>query len=295
MSTRELSSPPSLTRLYPRAVAGAGRSVLGRLPGLGRDGHELPDSELALPEVEIDRAHVADYCRACGFRLRDELPLTYPHLIAFPLSMQLMTDSDFPFPVIGLVHVENRIEQQRPLRADERPAVRVWTEGPRPHDKGTQFDVRAQASVDGTPVWDSTSTYLRREGGGGSGGGSDSGKGKREDAEPPRPGAIWEVPGDIGRRYAAVSGDRNPIHLHPISARLFGMPKPIAHGMWLKARCLAALEGVLPPRCTVQVRFKLPVQLPARVAFSSHAAGEGREFGLHDARSGKPHLTGTVR
>ena len=77
------------------------------------------------------------------------------------------------------------------------------------------------------------------------------------------------MPGDIGRRYAAVSGDRNPIHLHGLSARLFGQQGAIAHGMWTKARCLAALQGHLPEAFTVEVAFKLPVRLPAKVAFAS--------------------------
>ena len=44
-------------------------------------------------------------------------------------------------------------------------------------------------------------------------GGSSKKKAKRD--APPRATAQWKVPGDIGRRYADVSGDRNPIHLHP--------------------------------------------------------------------------------
>ena len=62
-----------------------------------------------------------------------------------------------------------------------------------------------------------------------------------------------------------MSGDINPIHMHPLSARLFGFPKPIAHGMWLKARCLAALEGQLPDALHGRRAFKLPLLLPAKV------------------------------
>ena len=77
--------------------------------------------------------------------------------------------------------------------------------------------------------------------------------------------AHWRVPGDLGRRYAAVSGDRNPIHLHALSAKAFGFPRAIAHGMWTKARCLAALR--LPDALTAEVRFKQPILLPSTVTF----------------------------
>jgi acyl dehydratase len=290
MSVRELSSAPSLSVVYPKAVAGAGRAALRRLPGLGGGERELPDLELSLPDVEIDRDRLAEYDHVCGFVLRDELPPTYPHVIAFPLSMQLMTDSEFPFAVIGLVHVRNRIEQLRPIRADDKLAVRVRTDDLRPHDRGTQFDLVAEARAGDEVAWRSRSTYLHREGGGG--GGSKDGD---ERPEPPRADAVWKLPGDIGRRYAGVSGDRNPIHLRKLSARLFGMPRPIAHGMWLKARCLAALEGHLPEAYEVDVRFKLPVFIPGKVSFASWTQDGARGFALHDGHNEKPHLSGEVR
>ena len=100
------------------------------------------------------------------------------------------------------------------------------------------------------------------------------------------------MPGDIGRRYAEVSGDRNPIHLHPLTARLFGFPRAIAHGMWTKAHALAAFEGRLPSAFTVDVRFKQPVLLPAKAAFTSWATARAGRSSCGAAS--KPHLEGTI-
>jgi MaoC like domain len=280
---RELSSSPSLAVLYPKAMAGAALPLVRKLPGIGSPSAELPDTELVLGDVEIDRDRLADYCRVCTFEIRDTLPATYPHVLAFPLHMELMADTSFPFPMVGLVHIANRIELRRPIGADERLTLRVSTVDLRPHDRGRQFDIVAEADAGGETVWASRSTYLHREG---SGGGSSSSS--KERAAPPPPTATFNVPDDIGRRYAAVSGDRNPIHMHPLTAKVFGMPRAIAHGMWTKARCLALLD--LPGAYTVEVDFKLPLLLPARVAFS----GDSRSFALHDAKSGKPHLAGRV-
>jgi acyl dehydratase len=288
---QELSSQPSMRALYSKAVLGAGRSALGRLPGLGGGEPELPDTQLRLTDVEVDRDHVAEYDRVCGFRLRDVLPPTYPHVIAFPLSMRLMTSGEFPFPVIGMVHIRNRIEVARPIDARERLAVRVWTEDLRPHDKGMQFEMRAELSAGDEVAWRSWSTYLRR-GAGGNGSSSDGSSDDRR--EPPRAQAQWKVPGDIGRQYAGVSGDSNPIHMHGLTARLFGMPKPIAHGMWMKARCLAALEGHLPDALKADVSFKLPLFIPGKASFASWPERGGRGFALHDRDNEKPHLTGTA-
>jgi acyl dehydratase len=281
MSRKELSSPPSLTALYPRAVA---VPLLRKVPGLGTS-RELPDTELEVRDVSTDLDHLSDYTEVCGFDRMDRLPATYPHIVAFPLAMRIMAERTFPFPVLGLVHIGNEITQYRPVSPDEALSVSVRAQDLEPHDRGTQFTMAAEARVGDELVWDSRNVYLHRSGK--SGGGGD--KKERDEAAPVQ--AHWRVPGDIGRRYGAVSGDRNPIHLHGWSAKLFGMPRPIAHGMWLKARCLAELETTLPDAFSVDVRFKLPLFLPAQVAFG---VGDGGGFEVRDASSGKPHLSGTI-
>jgi acyl dehydratase len=92
-----------------------------------------------------------------------------------------------------------------------------------------------------------------------------------------------------------VSGDLNPIHIHQLTARLFGFRSAIAHGMWTKARCLAALEPRLPDRFRVDVAFRKPILLPATVQFASAGEPDGAiRFGVRDAALGTPHLDGLV-
>ena len=249
---------------------------------------EPPDRVLERT-VTVDRAQLAAYDRVCGFALGDALPATYPHVLAFPLAMELMAARDFPFGVLGIVHVANQIEQLRPLDAGEPLDLRVRAENLAAHPRGRTIDLVAEAGAGGTVAWRDRSTYLHRERAA-----RKEGEAPRKRTEPPPAGAEWRVPGDIGRRYAAVSGDRNPIHLSGLSARVLGQPRAIAHGMWTMARCLAALQGTLPPAYTVEVAFKRPLLLPATVAFASWIEDVERRFALHDARSGRPHLTGAV-
>ncbi|MGW4521186.1 MaoC family dehydratase [Amycolatopsis sp. NPDC004378] len=273
MVIRELDSTPSLATLYPKALL-----------GLRKTGSSLPDTELVRTGVVVDPAHLAAYNTVCGFRLSDELPATYPHMLAFPLQMALMTEPAFPFPLLGMVHVANRITQHRPLRLGEPLTMRVRAENLRAHEKGRQFDVVSEAWSGDDLVWADVSTYLRR--------GSSGSSARREQLAPPTPDAIWRIPGDIGRRYAEVSGDRNPIHLHPLTAKLFGFPRAIAHGMWTKAHALAAFEGRLPSAFTIDVKFKQPVLLPAKAGFTSWSTPEGWAFELWS--KAKPHLEGTI-
>ena len=302
----QLDSRPSLTALYARAVGGFGMStarrlpVLGALPGLSllpgleRRSDTLPEIELELSGAEIDARHLHRYQQVCGFELSDRLPITYPHLLAFPLSMQLMTRPSFPFSVIGMVHIENRITQHRPLLVSEALDLRVWAQDLRGHHRGTQFDICAEIRAGSAVVWESQSTYLRF---GEQRSGQRRASTDTQQSGPPEPDMerAWEVPDDIGRRYGEISGDRNPIHMHPLAARVFGMPRAIAHGMWVKARCLAALEGHEPGAVTVQASFKSPLLLPSRVLFCSWAQQGERHFAVRDADGGKPHLSGRLQ
>lgn len=295
-----MSGSPDVRRLHssPAALPIYGRALLGALPGAGRlpfvsgGGGEMPELALELEAATIDPGRLAEYCRVCGFTVRDRLPATYPHILAFPLHMALITDPAFPFPAMGLVHLENSITQHRPIGSSESLELHVAVGALEPHPKGQVFPLVTRARSGSEAVWESRSLTLRRgrgEAGGGPGVVSPAG----EEGEL-RTEATWSLPGDLGRRYAAVSGDRNPIHLYGLTAKAFGFPRQIAHGMWTKARCLAALESRLPDSFTVAVAFKRPLLLPSRVELLTSPPGERIAFEVRSARDGSPHLRGTV-
>lgn len=306
MATRTLSGPPSILPLYARAAAPLlpGASLLPFVPGRGK---QIPELELELPGVRPEPAAVAAYAKVCGFALRDSLPPTYPQVLAFPLQMAVMADGSFPFGAIGLVHLENRIEQRRPLGSEEELTIHVRPTALRPHPKGQTFTLQTVVFADDEVAWSAESTMLRR------------GKsptdvdvavvpGKRDevrhqgdagfeavDIDAPAE-ATWRLGGDLGRRYGAVSGDRNPIHMHALTAKPLGFPAAIAHGMWTKARCLAALEGQLPDALAVEVRFRKPILLPTTVEFASEEREGGAiAFAVRDQAKKTPHLDGLMR
>jgi len=202
-----------------------------------------------------------------------------------------MADGGFPFGAVGFVHVENRIEQHCRLGLGEKMTIRVRPTKLQPHPKGRAFSLLTEVTIGGQKAWESVSTMLRR-------GGGEKPPGSKRDDEAGKPelttNAEWLLGGDLGRRYAAVSGDRNPIHVHSLTAKPLGFPGAIAHGMWTKARCLAALESRLPDAFTVDVRFRKPILLPGRVEFLSDAAGREIRFAVRDAKKQTPHLDGRV-
>jgi hypothetical protein len=200
-----------------------------------------------------------------------------------------MADGRFPFGAVGLVHVSNRIVQHRRIGLDEELKLVVRPTELRPHPRGQTFGLLTEAWTGRQKAWESTSTMLRR------GKGEEGAPREPEPAEAElAPSAEWKLGGDLGRRYGAVSGDRNPIHMHSLTAKPLGFPSAIAHGMWTKARCLAALESRLPDAFEVDVRFRKPIRLPGRVEFSSGGEGEWIAFAVRDAKREIPHLDGRL-
>lgn len=263
----------------------------------GRPGATLPADRPHLPAAPTAPAPLAAYRTLCGFAESGPLPLTYPHVLAFPLAMRLMTGRSFPLPVTGLVHTWIEITAHRTLRSTDPLELTVYAQALTPHRRGTEATMVTEARLAGELVWESRSGYLSRHA---PGPGTDTGTGPgASTGTPPAPAAAtpgpplpavteWRLPADLGRRYGAASGDRNPIHLYPLTARLFGFPRAIAHGMWTVARCLA--EAPQPHLIrSVRADFKAPVLLPGTVTYAS----DGAAFGLR-GDGGRVHLTGTT-
>ncbi|HVX32717.1 MAG TPA: hypothetical protein VHA80_06190, partial [Solirubrobacterales bacterium] len=201
---RKLDAAPAILPLYARAAAPLvpGASLLPFVPG---GGGEIPDIRLQLDEVVADPGALAAYAKVCGFALRDHLPPTYPHVLAFPLHMALMADGSFPFGAVGLVHVANKITQHRRIGTGEALDLRVRATKLVPHPKGKAFDVVTEARSGDQIAWESTSTFLRRGKGDPA---AASGEAFPIVDEDFRASAEWRLDGGLGRRYAAVSGDR---------------------------------------------------------------------------------------
>lgn len=285
MTTVVLPEVPGLGGLYAR---GAGLAVARRV----RSGPSvLPGVSYVVRGVRASSERLTEYQHLLGESASDQLPAGFVHVLAFPVATALMARSDFPLPLVGLVHVANRVSQLRPLSLSDVLEIRASAADLRPHRSGTQVDLVTEVSVDGTLAWRGVSTYLAR-------GVHLEGSAADDDAPtfvPLTPTGRWTLDGDIGRRYAAVSGDRNPIHLSALSAKALGFPRAIAHGMYTASRALADVGAGRGDAFDWSVDFVKPVLLPGTVTVRiARSRSDGFTFAGWDARSGKPHLTGTV-
>ncbi|MCY1273756.1 MaoC like domain protein [compost metagenome] len=281
MSTEwiDLPTPPALPGLFARAAVRRGMR-----------GRQLPGHGLR-SQVRVDPQHLERYRQVCGFADDHLLPPTYPHILAFPLQMALLTEERFPFPLLGLVHLENRIRVVRPLGGLASAEVSVRVDDLQPHAKGVTFSILTQLHDPLGLLWEGDSRVLFR-------GLQIEGAAPSREEEDALPLALldrWDAPEDIGRRYARVSGDYNPIHLSAASAKLFGFPQAIAHGLWNKARSLAALQPQLPRAgYLVEARFRKPVLLPTSLTLLASAPGPDGQFSLV-GKEDLPHMAGNWR
>ena len=289
MPTRTFGKAPATAPLMLKAVLPA-IPVIGGLPGIKHTRGAVPDLVLERKGVATDPKHMEAYAEVCGFSRGDTLPATYPHMTAFALHMALMTDAAFPFAPLGLVHLRNSIIQQRPIGVEELFDISVHAADLRPHPKGSLVDLVSEVSVGGEVVWHEVTTVFARH----EGGAAERTTSSLTGLEAPDGVVHWKLPGDLGRRYGAVSGDRNPIHLYPLTAKAFGFPTNIAHGMWTKARSLSALQNKLPDAFTVDVEFRKPILLPSTVVFGSAPTDDGLTFGVKDARKPLTHVVGRI-
>ncbi|OQQ37807.1 MaoC/PaaZ C-terminal domain-containing protein [Prescottella equi] len=279
-------------REQPGTLDNYARAAFGALPFVKPSGRRsLPTETLTLSGLRVDPDNLAAYAKVCGLRFGDTLPITYPFTLVFPTVMRLLTSREFPFPAIGSVHTDNTIEQLRPISVSEPLDLRVHAENLRPHAKGTQVDLVSEVSVGRELVWRQVSTFLKMH----PTGAPKEAKAEHKDEVPPRPTRTLRVDQKIISRYAAVSGDRNPIHVTSLGAKAFGFPSTIAHGMWSAAAALQPLEGRVADAVTYTVRFGKPIVLPATVNLYADRTAEGWDLSLTNPKKGYPHLSATLR
>jgi hypothetical protein len=286
----EFARAPAIWSMYPKIM-------MSRKPSLVPEGGEVPRIEARLGKVVIDRKHLAAYSEICGAATGGTLPIAYPHILAMPLHLAMLGAEAFPVKLFGLVHVHNRIAMREPLSADEPAEIRSWIEGHRESERGQEFDLHTEYVVAGEPRWDETCTFLARRRAPAGAGAKTT---QSTSADMPDATAVktssFRAPAGLGRRYGFISGDVNPSHMSDLTAKAFGFPRAIAHGMWSMARLASDFEPAqFDGGCELSVNFKLPIYMPAWLTLQRWAIDNGSGFALRDSQGDKPHLAGTLK
>lgn len=245
--------------------------------------------------ISISQAWHDTYARLTGHAETGVMPPCAPQVLAADLHRKILADARFPLPVLGMVHVENRIDELRLLPATASLRLRAMLANTVHSDRGIELDIQTEAFHQGHLAWRSVLRALIRKKGGAPG----SSKKKRTPIEAGLPPQDWKASStlslqeDLGRRYAVVAGDANPIHLHAWAAKPFGFSKAIVHGMWTLARAVHESHPLLPTRPrSIHARFLRPVYLPSKVVVSAARAelDGGTSIEVVPPRPGVAHM-----
>jgi len=284
MKIIEVKRLPNSVSMYVRAMQSSSKR-----PGVVE---ALPEVTYVRPSVVLDADAIASYSRVCGFTRAHEVPITYPQMLAFPLTMGFFGSKYYPWPAMGTVHLGNTVRQLERLHFGDELRIELSTGPLLTHEKGQIFTLLMRALRKDQLVWEGQQLLLRM--------GVRTPRGEPfhsslEANEVQSRQADFFAASGIGRRYGRVSGDINPIHLSSLTAKLFGFNRAIAHGMWTKARALATLmprEAI--ERAEAVVEFKAPLFLPAKASLWSTRLESGAIFEVRNAKGTKPHLRGRV-
>lgn len=254
-----LPTPSPLPGLIGRAILKRGDYTLG---------DNLPHIVERKEGVLIDAEHLARYRLLCGFHTDGPLPATYLALLSFTPTLRIMLNKAMPLPVMGQVHLRNRVAVLADFDHNAPLAIEVATGRSNITAAGLEWDIDCSVYAEGVPVWKATATSLHR-----CTTGVPRKRGEKVKFDQYQERQALTIPADLGRQYARLSGDFNPIHLADITANLFGFKQAIIHGMWSKARALAAMQEVLPSSgYSAEVKFVRPIALPSEVQLGINVA-----------------------
>ena len=269
------------------------KALTVRRKGL-KPGNKIPNLKGILPQFKIDEDHLKSYFDACELESNYIMPVLYPHVLASSIYMNLLTHKVFPFGLIGSLHLRNHIIQHRQVNVDEVFDIEVEVIEQRAVKQGMEFDFTISLIIDGTRVWESISTWLTR------------GKfGKDYEATPNADILKTEtdakhfsdlyIPKKIGKKFAKITLDYNPIHISKTLAPLFGMKRDVAHAMWATGQALGRMDTIVYDKpVRIDLAFKGPLFLDNKSSVRTIEKKKALYFDYYCGKNDRPSINGRV-
>jgi acyl dehydratase len=302
-----LKKMPMSLELFSKAAIARGKNLNSILNDTETKHSAIPKLSLHLNNIKLDHKKVKRYAKVCNFKFEEQdIPITYPHVLAFNLHLKLMTHKRFPLPVMGLVHIRNTITAHRTILINESLDLHVFIGESRLTNKGLEFDIHSQVNINNEIVWESITTnlYIIKKAANKAKKAVKNTRQEHDIQSPFRYHQQWSLPENLGRKYARASGDANPIHLHSLFANAFGFKHSITHGMWLKARTTASLKPIIKDKSalTIAVEFKQPTPLNSEIRMNyqekallnSSSQNSDIGFDIRSLDGRKLHMTGSI-
>ena len=284
---REFKEKPSLGPAYFRAFT-PGRSKFSGL-------ENIPRLESKWMQASESAENIQAYRELCGIGNDGNLPVLYPHVLTSSMHIHLITDKRFPASALGAVHSRMHIVQYEPIPDSQKVDLHCRISNARTLKAGLETDIVTTVTADDKRLWQSVATYIFR--------GRKFGKPGEQHPwatfDPLGEASIeaqWHVPADMGKRYAKITGDYNPIHVSRFMAKMFGFKRDIVHGMWCLCRCLAHIQDFSyeqPVR--LDAAFKGPIFMDSGCTMKGHEIDQGYRFDLYNEGNSRPSIVSVLK
>lgn len=283
----QFDSAPTPWRAYSRILTGGRRGL--------KSSSEIPQLRARWSGLRLDRAQLARYRENTLVVNEPDLPIHFPHVLASPLHLTMLSEPEFPLKLLGAVHLRNHSIRYRPVRLEERLDMEACLVGGRCRPQGVELDLDTWLESAGELVWSERTTFLIR-----------SRTSEHDEPSPladifpwsegAEPVVSFRVPPRAGKRFAALTGDYNPIHVSWPLARAFGFKRDLVHGMWGVARAgqgLPELNTDQPVR--IDLSFKGPLYMLHQVEGFAVPCEGGRSVRLFCEGESRPAVEMAIR
>jgi acyl dehydratase len=266
--------------------------------------------------VDTCEASIARFVVATGDdapRWVGSVPPAYAAAALFAVAPAFLTDPQVAAATRSLIHTDQVFTWQRAVPAGEPVDIAGTVTAVR--ERGAVHLVTFAISASGSdgPWLEASSTFLMSPDPAGEAG---------EEPEPPLelrgpmdapdPAPLPEQGSELPPlqvsasrtdlvRYAAASGDLNPIHWDHAAARAAGLPGVVVHGLlmaaWLAAAAGRHAPGVDPLR-SMRVRFRRPLRPAVAARITGRVTGRdesGADLSLALVADGETAVTATAR
>ena len=225
--------------------------------------------------VLLDEQRLSTYRAYFGFS--DAIPFTYLYLFAQRAQAASMLSKEYGLPIPGTIHLNNRLTLLEAVTIDEPFSLQVEIKVPYKAEGSLISEATVSFRQSEQLKAQCNSLYLIKR------------KKKNPKARTGNRDAInelsnaisqWDLGKNVGKQYAEVSDDHNPIHKSVFWARVAGFKRPIAQGWFVASRIAAERKK---PISAIEVEFSKPVFLPGH--YQLHADHVKSHFNLCDANS----------
>ena len=211
----------------------------------------------------------------------DDIP-TFAFITAFRASLQCLAQAKTPSSIMGLIHLSSEFQPYNKINWLTPLNIKVTLSKCEQMDKGLLYTVVTDFYQKGKLVLTNSNCML------------DKSRKYRADESPNSDKshtdlpqnlpeltniANWHIEQKTAWSYALASGDVNPIHLHPILAKQFGLANVLIHGMYNVSKTLEQLKSHnIEFEQGFKVEFNRPCFIPNNVKLQQYEGSD--EFGL---------------